>query len=185
MAPEVAGPLPKVSSRPSPAPLPSYPSPNPPHSLTVNGQIAACARFMSTTLQCCGLSGSRVRLWAGGSRASQLALGSGSRRCRVSGDRSVRCCFSTCARWCCSSSFQRPHSAPCAWMMMIFGPMCTCFTHCERPCAFACAYVRVCDVRSADRPKRRKSLVCASNDNESMLGTCISLRLQLYRLVLF
>ena len=96
VAPEVAGLLSKASPRPSTAPLPSFPSPNPPHFLTVIGLLGAGEQFVSTTLSSSRLCGSCVRLWVGGSRASQTALGSGSRRCSRSGDRSSRCCSLSC-----------------------------------------------------------------------------------------
>ena len=100
VAPEVAGLLSKASPVPSTAPLPSFPSPNPPHFLTVIGLLGAGEQFVSTTLSSSRLCGSCVRLWVGGSRASQTALGSGSRRCSRSGDRSSRCCSLSCYMWC-------------------------------------------------------------------------------------
>jgi len=100
VAPEVAGLLSKASPRPSTAPLPSFPSPNPPHFLTVIGLLGAGEQFVSTTLSSSMLCGSCVRLWVGGSRASQTALGSGSRRCSRCGDRSSRCCSLSCYMWC-------------------------------------------------------------------------------------
>ena len=164
VAPEVAGLLSKASPVPSTAPLPSFPSPNPPHLLTVIGLLCAGEQFVSNSLSSSRLHGSRVRLRAGGSSASLLALGSGSRRCRRRGDSSSgaapRACYTCCcARRCSSRIWRHVHGFAC-----FFASHAQAVLAAHSHVYFAGTIVRVCVVRVADRPTRRKLLVCASNN---------------------
>ena len=152
VAPEVAGLLSKASPRPSTAPLPSFPSPNPPHFLTVIGLLSAGEQFKSTTHSSSLLQGSRERLRAGGSQASLLALGSGSRRCRRRGDSSCgaarcACCMCCCARRWSSRIWRHVHGFAC-----LFDSHAQAVLAAHGRVHFGGPIVRVCVVRVADRP---------------------------------
>jgi len=154
VAPEIAGLLSKASPVPSTAPLPSFPSPNPPHFLTVIGLLSAGEQFKSTTHSSSLLQGSRERLRAGGSQASLLALGSGSRRCRRRGDSSRSAAPRGVLHVLLCSSLEQSHLAPCAWICMLVRFTCTSCASCTRPCALwwsDCACVRRESGRSAKR----------------------------------
>ena len=119
VAPEVAGLLSKARPRPSTAPLPSFPSPNPPHFLTVIGLLCAGEQFVSTTafffevvwLVRAAL-GRGVQGLADGARERQPTLQQKRRQV-------VALLLVVVLHVVPSSSLLRSHSSPCSWICML------------------------------------------------------------------